>query len=74
MTLEHMKELMDAIGFSQLEERWKPGGKMIYWLYQKRAAEAQRTEGSVGVGEHFRRKKVLRQGGHRNNFCVLLMT
>jgi 25S rRNA (adenine2142-N1)-methyltransferase len=65
MTLEHMKGLMDAIGFSQLEERWKPGGKMIYWLYQKRAAVA---EGSVG--EHFRRKKVLRQGGHRNNFCV----
>jgi 25S rRNA (adenine2142-N1)-methyltransferase len=69
MTLEHMKELMDAIGFSQLEERSKPEGKMIYWLYQKRAATVQRTEGSVG--KHFRRKKVLRQGGHRN---VSLMT
>ncbi|KAI0256510.1 hypothetical protein BJV78DRAFT_1117288 [Lactifluus subvellereus] len=68
MTLEHMRELMDMIGFSQLEERWKPGGKMIYWLYQKRPL--QRAESRVD--ERFSRKKVLRQGD-RNNFCVLLV-
>lgn len=70
MTLEHMKGLMDTIGFSQLEERWKLGGKMIYWLYQKRAAVIQPAQGSVG--ENFCRKKVLHPGGHRNNFSVLL--
>jgi 25S rRNA (adenine2142-N1)-methyltransferase len=67
MTLEHMQELMNAIGFSQLEGRWKPGGKMIYWLYQKQALP---PEGSSG--EQFGRKEVLRQGGHRNNFHVIL--
>jgi 25S rRNA (adenine2142-N1)-methyltransferase len=66
MTLEHMRELMNAVGFSQLEERWKPGGKMIYWLYEKR----QRPEKSVG--EHFGRKKVLRLGRNRNNFHIIL--
>jgi 25S rRNA (adenine2142-N1)-methyltransferase len=58
---------MDAIGFSQLEERWKPGGKMIYWLYQRRPEQPAECR----VGERFNRKKVLREG-ERNNFCVLL--
>ncbi|KAI0306746.1 hypothetical protein B0F90DRAFT_1692779 [Multifurca ochricompacta] len=69
MTLEHMRELMNAVGFSQLEERWKPGGKMIYWLYQKqRSPQESRSADEV----YFSRKKVLRQGGFRNNFHVLL--
>jgi hypothetical protein len=42
MTLEHMRELMDTIGFSQLEERWKPGGKMIYLLYEKQSPPEKR--------------------------------
>jgi 25S rRNA (adenine2142-N1)-methyltransferase len=66
MTLEHMKELMDTIGFSQMEERWKAGGKMIYWLYEKRAPPEKRA------GEHFSRKKVLRLGRNRNNFHIIL--
>jgi 25S rRNA (adenine2142-N1)-methyltransferase len=67
MTLEHMRELMNVIGFSQLEERWKPGGKMIYWLYQKQASPPESHS-----GEHLDRKEVLRQGGHRNNFHIIL--
>ena len=69
MTLEYMRELMDTIGFSRLEERWKPGGKMIYWLYRKRPP--QRAEKSH-IDEYFGRKKVLCQGD-RNNFCILLI-
>ncbi|KAI0005852.1 nucleolus protein [Russula compacta] len=67
MTLEHMRELMNAIGFSQLEERWKPGGKMVYWLYQRQPSPESHA------GEHFRRKKVLRQGANRNNFHIVLV-
>jgi 25S rRNA (adenine2142-N1)-methyltransferase len=66
MTLEYMRELMHAIGFSQLEERWKPGGKMIYWLYEKQPPPETRA------GEHFSRKKVFRQGRNRNNFHIIL--
>ena len=66
MTLEHMKELMNTVGFSQLEERWKPGGKMIYWLYEKRLPLEKRAV------EHFSRKKVLRLGRNRNNFHIIL--
>ncbi len=67
MTLEHMRELMSAVGFSQLKERWKPGGKMIYWLYEKQAPPPEKR-----VVEHFSRKKVLRLGRNRNNFCIVL--
>ncbi|KAH9079230.1 nucleolus protein [Lactarius deliciosus] len=64
-TMEHMKELMDTIGFHQLEERWRLGGKMAYWLYQKKTPQ----EGCHG--ERFSKKKVLRQG-NRNNFHILV--
>ena len=57
---------MGAAGFSQLEERWKPGGKMVYWLYRKQASPES------CAGEQFKRKEVLRQGGHRNNFHIIL--
>ncbi|KAH9004956.1 hypothetical protein EDB86DRAFT_1692976 [Lactarius hatsudake] len=65
ITMEHMKELMDAIGFHQLEERWRPGGKMAYWLYQKKIPH----EGCLG--ERFSKKKMHRQG-NRNNFHILV--
>ena len=65
MTIKYMNELMDAIGFQQLEERWKPGGKMVYWLYQKK------TSRKGCFGERFSQKKVLRQG-NRNNFHILV--
>lgn len=64
MTIEHMNEIMNAIGFQRLEERWKPGGKMMYWLYQKK------TPQKGCFGERFS-KKVLRQG-NRNNFHILV--
>lgn len=65
ITMEHMKELMDAIGFHQLEERWRPGGKMVYWLYQKK------TPQKGCFDERFSKKKVLCQG-NRNNFHILV--
>ena len=55
---------MAAIGFVEIKQRWKKGGKMAYWLYQK---------GPVVDREdaEFTKKTVLRQG-NRNNFTILL--
>ncbi|TFY83216.1 hypothetical protein EWM64_g797 [Hericium alpestre] len=64
-TPEHLTALMAAIGFIQLRERWKPGGKMAYWLYRKTVPEANQD------ADCFLKKNVLRQG-NRNNFCILL--
>jgi 25S rRNA (adenine2142-N1)-methyltransferase len=54
---------MKCIGFTQIKERWKQGGRMAYWLYR-------RDEPALVEGE-FERKVVLRPGD-RNNFAILL--
>ncbi|TFY65464.1 hypothetical protein EVG20_g5581 [Dentipellis fragilis] len=64
-TFEHLRALMEMIGFTQLQERWKPGGRMAYWLYRK--AEPPTTPRD----HRFQKKTVLRQG-NRNNFAILL--
>ncbi|KAJ6488655.1 putative methyltransferase-domain-containing protein [Mycena vitilis] len=66
LSCERLTALMDAVGFSQVKERWKAGGKMIYSFYQKRP-----TPGSKPDSEPFTRKVILRQGD-RNNFSILL--
>ncbi|KAJ7168131.1 putative methyltransferase-domain-containing protein [Mycena crocata] len=63
LTCEWLTAMMEALGFFSVKERWKPGGKMIYFMYQKRVA--------LGYIETFSKKTVLRQGD-RNNFCILL--
>ncbi|KAI0317294.1 putative methyltransferase-domain-containing protein [Amylostereum chailletii] len=65
-TLDHHKSLMEAIGFVQTHERWKKGGKMIYFLYRK----ADPVDGHHDIHQ-FHKKVVLRQG-NRNNFVILL--
>jgi 25S rRNA (adenine2142-N1)-methyltransferase len=64
LTCERLTALMEVLGFFQVKERWKAGGKMIYLLYQKIP-----TVGSTP--EPFTKKAVLRQGD-RNNFSILL--
>ncbi|KAJ7470348.1 nucleolus protein [Mycena latifolia] len=63
LTCERLTALMEALGFFQVKERWKEGGKMIYSFYQKRL--------TPGFTEPFGKKTVLRQGD-RNNFSILL--
>ncbi|KZO94287.1 nucleolus protein [Calocera viscosa TUFC12733] len=63
LTPEHLKSLMDAIGFDLVKERWKPGGKVAYWLWKKHQGG--------GDAEGFGKKKVLREGASRNNFAIL---
>lgn len=69
MTLEHLEHIMLSIGFVKLRERWKVGGKMAYWLFRK-GTLPERSQKRAIVG--FEKKKVLREGGQRNNFSILL--
>ncbi len=68
MTLEHLTALMDALAFTQLKSRWKTGGKMAYWLFQK--TTPQHNAGPDLA--RYQKKQVLRTGGDRNNFAILL--
>ncbi|EIN07654.1 nucleolus protein [Punctularia strigosozonata HHB-11173 SS5] len=65
LTFEHMQAIMSTLGFAQIKERWRHGGKMAYWLYQK-------TDVNENVSMTLGKKAVLRQGGSRNNFSILL--
>lgn len=65
MTFDHFDLLMKTLGFVELRRRWKEGGKMVYWLFQK-----EREYQSRG-SERFSKKSVLRSG-NRNNFAILL--
>jgi 25S rRNA (adenine2142-N1)-methyltransferase len=65
LTLEHLEALMRGIGFVQVEIKWKEGGKMVYWLYQKGIPKP------TVPGQDFSKKRVLRTG-NRNNFAILL--
>jgi 25S rRNA (adenine2142-N1)-methyltransferase len=60
---------MACIGFSSVKERWKPEGKVGYWLFRK--SEAKHPNPNDGENR-FRKKNVLQPGSNRNNFCILL--
>ncbi|KAF7983059.1 hypothetical protein HWV62_23955 [Athelia sp. TMB] len=64
LTFPRLREIMAAIGFVEVKQRWKKGGKMAYWLYQK-GPVAGRDDAE------YTKKTVLRQG-NRNNFTILL--
>ncbi|KAG6333828.1 hypothetical protein ID866_5260 [Astraeus odoratus] len=65
-TSELLQSLMAAIGFSEIEKKWKQGGKMAYWLYRKV------DEDTCVDLDPFRKRSVHRQGKSRNNFVILL--
>ena len=65
MTFERLELLMAAIGFVELETKWRQGGKMAYWLYRKILPDGPLKR------DEFRKKSVCRRG-RRNNFCILL--
>jgi 25S rRNA (adenine2142-N1)-methyltransferase len=67
LTCEHLKALLVQIGFIEIEEKCKSGGRMAYWLFQK----VRTSEARSGRVETFHKKKVLRTGKNRNNFCIL---
>jgi len=56
---------MKCVGFEKIKERWRAGGKMVYWLFRK----VNSTSSEVLAYEH---KSILRSGKTRNNFAILL--
>jgi len=64
LTFDTLQSLMDVLGFTEVQRKWKKGGKMAYWLYRK-------SEGDHKTLHEYRKKTVCRQGD-RNNFAILL--
>lgn len=69
LTLDHFKQLCECVGLRCVEEKWKEGGKMVYFLFE-RTPEATPT--GLGDAAAFARKRVLVEGPSRNNYSVLL--
>ncbi|KAH9484184.1 25S rRNA (adenine(2142)-N(1))-methyltransferase [Psilocybe cubensis] len=67
LTFDHLKALMESIGFTEVRERWRKNGKMGYWLYQKKHPTPLPSQAS----QAFAKKTVLRTG-NRNNFVIIL--
>ncbi|KAG8706869.1 hypothetical protein FRC08_000823 [Ceratobasidium sp. 394] len=68
MTAEHLVSICSHIGFTLLQERCKPGGKVSYWLFARTDADRVPSDSD----KSFRKKVVLREGSDRNNFSILL--
>lgn len=64
LDFDRLRDIMRAVGFVEVKQRWKETGKMAYWLYTK-------EHPAPATQDAFTKKSVLRQG-NRNNFCVLL--
>jgi len=67
VTPEYVQGLMKALSYTEVKSRWKNGGKMAYWLYQKRE-----PDGNVAVDITPYEKKIVLRQGNRNNFSILL--
>lgn len=65
LTFDHFYGLMRAIGFSLLKERWRQGGKVVYWLFKK-------AQTPIPYNPKWSTKKVLQEGSNRNNFAIML--
>lgn len=64
MTFDKLQSLMNVLGYTEVQRKWKKGGKMAYWLYRK-------SESGHKPLDEYRKKNVCRQGD-RNNFVILL--
>lgn len=67
VSLETLVQLMQSLGLELVEERWREGGKLAYWLFCK-----MDSEGIHPDGQQFRTKRVLLSGKSRNNFAILM--
>ncbi|KJA27479.1 hypothetical protein HYPSUDRAFT_35376 [Hypholoma sublateritium FD-334 SS-4] len=65
VTFDHLKSLMESIGFSETKEKWKKDGKMGYWLYRKSTPLDSQSSCIFG-------KKTVLRTGQRNNFAIIL--
>ncbi|KAK4683695.1 25S rRNA (adenine2142-N1)-methyltransferase, partial [Tremellales sp. Uapishka_1] len=70
MSLSSLQCLMACIGFELVKERWKPGGKVGYWLY--RWKEVDLGIDTADERERWRKKTIENEGPKRNNFAIVL--
>jgi 25S rRNA (adenine2142-N1)-methyltransferase len=61
---ELLVDLMRTVGFELVQERWKEGGKVGYWLWAWRESSPH--------GKLFSKKQVVHEGSKRNNFAIVL--
>ena len=64
LDINRLEGILTAIGFDKVKERWKPNGKVAYWLYRKGSLTKDLTQ--------YTKKCVVREGVSRNNFCILI--
>ncbi|KZV94060.1 hypothetical protein EXIGLDRAFT_673417 [Exidia glandulosa HHB12029] len=68
LTIDHFKLFTSYIGLRCLEEQWKAGRKMAYFLLE-RVEDPLRSSAELSL---FTKKRELLKGANRNNFCILL--
>ncbi|XAO25173.1 hypothetical protein I312_103983 [Cryptococcus bacillisporus CA1280] len=67
LTLPVLAEIMEAIGFILVEERWRTGGKVGYWLWR------WKNKSGFGKDRGLLQRKVQQQSGAKmNNFAIVL--
>jgi 25S rRNA (adenine2142-N1)-methyltransferase len=64
-TVESFNALVADVGFELVHERWKPNGKVAYWLWRWSPDVAMDTR-------KWKKKTLKNEGKTRNNFTVLL--
>jgi 25S rRNA (adenine2142-N1)-methyltransferase len=63
---ELLTRVMHHVGFKEVVRKDKEGAKVVYSLWQKHQPGRDSAPADLAT------KRVLRTGGNRNNFCVLL--
>ena len=63
---DSLRKLMAAIGFEFVQESWKVGGKLGYWLWRWRPIIATQDMA------RWEKKVVQTEGSKRNNFSIVL--
>lgn len=64
-TIESFNRLVSDIGFELVHERWRPNGKVAYWLWR------WSDKMTLDLRE-WNKKKIRNDGKTRNNFAILL--
>jgi len=66
LTIDSFKTLANAIGLRCDQAKWVDGRRMVYFIFV-RDDTLQRQDTTP-----FAKKRILIDGGKRNNFCILL--
>ncbi|KAJ3864343.1 nucleolus protein [Lentinula novae-zelandiae] len=72
LNFDRFTDIMQFLGFTEVQRYWRQGGKMVYHLFQKKIYSSPPLEQKlITVPENLTKKTILRQG-NRNNFSIIL--